>query len=287
MAGLAVIGVSPLIVAHVNHLLRGAESDADAKFVEGLAAQFSLPYCTELAPVSALANIEQAARHVRYEKLRMIAQVHNIMTIATAHTLHDQAETVMMRILRGTGLAGLGGIPPIRLWHGIRIIRPLLNVRRDVMMDFLNTAQLSYRADSSNTDLRFTRNRVRHKLMPALAEVAHPNLIERLGRLSREARRLHRRIVGQARQDIQDCELARAGAWTVFDAGKLSKLLSSRVRELWRHIWRREHWPTGEMTRRHWQRLAELAHGEGIAIDCPGGIRVRRVGHIVRAGPEA
>ena len=284
---LSALNVNPLVVAHINHHLRGPESDADAAFVETLATQTCLSFRVDHAPIPDGASIEAIARYLRYEKLRAIAKSQNISTIATAHTLDDQAETVVMRLLRGTGLTGLGGIPPIRRWRGIRIIRPLLRVRRAVVLDFLNTTGVGFRTDSSNADTRFTRNRIRREVLPMMTQNAPPHLIERLGRLSREARRLHRTIIHHARNDVHDCELAKAGTWTIFDAAKLSTLSPDRIRELWRVVWQREGWPPGEMTRRHWQRLADVANGHAIAVDCPGGIRVRRLGRVVRAGPGA
>ncbi len=287
LAALHAIGTTPLIAAHINHHLRGSESDADATFVENLATQYCLPFRADNAPIPHGASIEATARQLRYEKLLVIAKAANVSTIATAHTLDDQAETVVMRLLRGTGLTGLGGIPPVRRWRGIRIIRPLLAVRRNVVMDFLNVAGLTYRTDASNVDLRFTRNRIRHQVMPALQQCAHPQLVERLGRLSGEARQLNRAAKQQARDDVLSCELARAGELTIFDSGKLSALPVNRVRELWRAVWQRERWPIGAMTRRHWQRLAEVCQGKESAVDCPGGIRVRKLDRVVRAGPNA
>lgn len=287
LATLSAIRGSRLVVAHINHKLRGAESDADSAFVQGLAEQLNLSFRVEIALIPERASIESTARQLRYEKLRAIAESQGISAIATAHTLDDQAETIVMRLLRGTGLTGLGGIPPVRRWRGIRVIRPLLSVRRELVIDFLQVSGLAFRQDSSNADLGFTRNRIRHQVLPALFQAGHPNLVERLGRLSREARRLQRNVVCQAREDIRICELVKAGPWTIFDAGKLSVLSSDRIRQLWRVVWQREEWPTAEMSRRHWQRLAEVSRGSAVAVDCPGGIRVRRQDRIVRAGPGA
>ncbi len=287
LAALHVIGTTPIVIAHINHHLRGSESDEDAIFVECLATRFCLPFRVDNAPIPDGASIEATARQHRYEKLLAIAKAENISTIATAHTLDDQAETVVMRLLRGTGLTGLGGIPPVRRWRGIRIIRPLLAVRRNVVMDFLNVAGLTHRTDSSNVDLRFTRNRIRHQVMPVLQQFAHPQLVERLGRISREARQLNCAAKRQAHDDVRSCELPRAGELSIFDAAKLSALPVNRVRELWRAVWQREHWLIGEMTRRHWQRLVDVGRGHVTAVDCPGNIRVRKLDRVVRAGPNA
>ena len=104
---------------------------------------------------------------------------------------------------------------------------------------------------------------------------------------SGEARKLHRANVKQACEDIAACELQRVGLMTVFSAEKLSSLCDKRLRELWRAVWQRENWRDGAMTRQHWQRLADVSLGKITAVDCPDGIRVRRLERVVRAGPGA
>lgn len=287
LAALHQLGVTPLIVAHINHKLRGPESDADADFVEALAHRLGLPFRANNAPIPTGASIEATARQLRYTSLRTIANDCNISTIATAHTRDDQAETIIMRLIRGTGLAGLSGIPRVRSWNGVRIVRPLLGVLRNTVMSFLDTSGLEHRTDSSNANPAFTRNRIRREIMPALRQVAHSGLAMRLSRLAGEARKLHRANVKQACEDIAACELQRVGLMTVFSAKKLSSLCDKRLRELWRAVWQRENWPDGAMTRQHWQRLADVSLGKITAVDCPDGIRVRRLERVVRAGPGA
>ncbi len=148
-------------VLHVNHRLRGRESDEDTAFVEQLARDLGLPFYLESAPVDP-GNLEQEARRARYV---FFASVSGIDATATGHTLDDQAETVLYRFLRGSGTAGLSGIRP---WTSGRIIRPLLDLRREEIRAWLHSRGLPWREDSSNLDLSFARNRLRLDVIPAL-----------------------------------------------------------------------------------------------------------------------
>ncbi|HEY7125533.1 MAG TPA: tRNA lysidine(34) synthetase TilS [Ktedonobacterales bacterium] len=176
-------GPFPLVmlhVAHLNHLLRGEESQADAAFVADLAAQWSLPCTIEQVDVAAQAktarqSIEEAARAARYAFLRQVAAEIGAERIAVAHHADDQAETLVMHWLRGSGMAGLAGMHPLEK----EVIRPLLAVRRDEILAYCARHHLAFREDSSNQDPRFLRNRIRHVLLPTL-EQYNPNLRETL-----------------------------------------------------------------------------------------------------------
>ena len=149
-----------LSAAHVNHHLRGAESDADERFVREFCARYDIPLAVGQVWVQpGKKGLEAAAREARYGFLRTLPG-----KIATAHTADDNAETVLMHLLRGTGLKGLGGIAPV---NG-RIIRPMLNITRQEVEDFLAEYYLPHREDSSNASNDFLRNRLRHNVMPLL-----------------------------------------------------------------------------------------------------------------------
>lgn len=149
-----------LAAAHFNHHLRGEESDADEAFVRDFCARYDIPLYLGGAQIQAGAKgLEAAAREERYAFLRSLPG-----KIATAHTADDNAETVLMHLLRGTGLKGLGGITPI---HG-RIIRPMLDITRQEVEEFLQEYWLPHREDSSNATDQFLRNRIRHEVMPIL-----------------------------------------------------------------------------------------------------------------------
>jgi tRNA(Ile)-lysidine synthase len=186
-----------LSVVHVNHNLRGDESDADERFVVDLAAQFDLPIFRHQVEVAAHAGTEQisietAARELRYQFFAELLEREpcSLDLVATGHTLDDQAETVLMRILRGTGMRGLGGIHPhleLEDQPG-EIVRPLLSVRRAEIEKYLRDLHQPWREDSSNREHKFTRNRVRHVLIPLLEREFNPRIAENLSELAAIAR---------------------------------------------------------------------------------------------------
>jgi tRNA(Ile)-lysidine synthase len=161
-----------LSVVHVNHKLRGSESDEDEGSIAQLARAHGLELHVCAAPlIKAESGVEAAARGLRYNFFRQLAAGHHVIKIATAHTLDDQAETVLMRMLRGTGIRGLAGIHPrLPLKDGGEVVRPLLTFRHAEVEAFLRERGQSWRTDSSNRELTFLRNRVRHRLMLLLEE---------------------------------------------------------------------------------------------------------------------
>jgi len=186
-----------LSVAHVNHKLRGEESDEDERFVAKLAQQHGLDLHVLEAPVDQTpainAGVEAAARELRYGFFRELAREGRVTQIATAHTLDDQAETVLLRMFRGTGIRGLAGIHPRISFeeHGQsfgEVVRPLLSFRRAALQEFLREQGQSWREDSSNRDLTFLRNRVRHRLLPMIAEEFGEAAIEHMAELAEIAR---------------------------------------------------------------------------------------------------
>ena len=152
--------------AHFNHNLRGEESDQDAAFVESFCRSNGiLCHMGSSQVVAGAKGLEAAAREARYGFLESLSG-----KIATAHTADDNAETMLMHLLRGTGLTGLGGIAPIRG----NLIRPMLTVTREEVEQFLEKEQIPYRTDSSNLEDTFLRNRLRHRVMPLLRQ-ENPN----------------------------------------------------------------------------------------------------------------
>ncbi len=184
-----------LCLFHFNHQLRGADSDADEQFVKELATSHKLQFHSAGEPVKAYAaaqalSIEAAARHLRYGYFSGLVRAGMVNRIATAHTLDDQAETVLLRVVRGSGTAGLAGIYPRVLVSESAgsIVRPLLGVRRKQIESYLNQLQQPWREDLSNRDLRHTRNRVRHGIMPRLERHLNPSIRESLADVAEIAR---------------------------------------------------------------------------------------------------
>lgn len=163
---------------HVNHGWRDAESDEDERFVRGIAAQFDIPclvrrFGPERASADSPRNLEQRGRQWRYDFFRETIADGACCVVATGHTRSDQAETVLFRLLRGAAGSGLSGIWPVR--EG-RFVRPLLDVTRTEIVDYLQRGGIAWREDSSNRDRAFARNRLRHDVLPALREEWNPNI---------------------------------------------------------------------------------------------------------------
>jgi len=176
-------------VVHFNHKLRGKASDADEAFVAKLAAKHGLEFHSAAADVAQKAkkeraNLEDAARRARYDYFRSLVESGVCGRIAVAHTADDQAETVLAHLLRGTGLAGLGGI------HSVAgpVIRPLLSVRRSELRGFLGARKQTWREDATNRDTKRMRARIRRKLLPLLEKHFQPAIVEHLASLAQLAR---------------------------------------------------------------------------------------------------
>ena len=187
-----------LSAVHFNHKLRGADADRDETFVAELAQNFDLEFYGESGDVARHAaakntGIEAAARAMRYEFFRRLLSEGKLDRVATAHTLDDQAETVLLRIGRGAGTRGLAGIYPQLSVPGSQfseagIIRPLLGIRRKELEKYLGEIGQSWREDKSNRDLRFARNRVRHGVLPRLERALNPSVRESLAEAAEIAR---------------------------------------------------------------------------------------------------
>ena len=184
-----------LHVAHLDHQLRGAESEADARYVAELAHQLDIPATIESRDVSAhqvrqRISLEEAAREVRYTFLAQVAESIGADLAAVGHTVDDHVETILMHLVRGTGARGLRGLQPLGLWqssgHHLTIIRPLLQVSREETADYCNRYQLIPRMDASNLSLSPLRNRIRQQLLPLLQSY-NPQVAEAILRTARIA----------------------------------------------------------------------------------------------------
>lgn len=272
-----------LIAAHLDHGLRGEAGRADADWVTRLANDRGISLFTDLADVSLDAqekkdNLEQAARRVRYEFLGRVAAQSDAGYLVTGHTMDDQAETVLLRLLRGSGLEGLGGMRPQRSLtpeSSLQLIRPFVRkFRRDEILDYCRRAGVEPRIDAMNSDPAFTRVAVRQTLIPVLSRF-NPRIVETLVRtadlLSSDAAALKLATAAALAQAITDDPTQLS----VRALNELSAGLRSRVIRAWL-----------ELNRRHLRRL-ELIHIRAIEsllsgnhggriVELPGGDRIER-----------
>ncbi len=281
-----------LVIAHLNHRLRCSESDADECFVRAQfkaisGARAERQLASGAKDVARLAqtgrdNLENAARRVRYAWLDDVARQTSCRWVATGHTADDQAETVLHRIQRGCGLRGLRGIAPERpLSSNTRLLRPMLAIRRQEVLAYLESRAQPYRVDSSNRDLRRTRNRIRRLLLPRLAE-HDQTIVATLCQLAHEAAAAFDAEVADAERDLRGVELPQAGKIVVLNRTLLAAWSPKRVRQVLRALWAREDWPGAGMTLAHWERLGALVQGKTSALELPGHIQARRTERVVQ-----
>jgi tRNA(Ile)-lysidine synthase len=242
-----------LHAAHLHHGLRGAEADADLEFARALAAELGLPFHEARVDVTAEAaaasgkdgeTLEEAARRLRYGWFRQLLASGEVEAVATAHTRDDQAETVLAKFLRGAWTEGLAGIHPTVEFPEGRILRPLLEATRAEVEAFLNGLGQGWREDSSNRHLTFTRNRIRHELLPLL-EGWNPRLREHLAQMATLARdeegwwqaemaRLAPQLLLPGRP-VRGGGRAAAGAGLALDVTRLAALAPSVQRRVLRY----------------------------------------------------
>jgi tRNA(Ile)-lysidine synthase len=267
--------------AHLNHQLRGAESDGDEAFCAGLAARMAVPFRAERTDISTLAraqkrSVEDAARSARYDFFERMAVELSADVVAVAHSREDQAETFLLRLLRGSGTRGLASIQP----RAGRVVRPLLDVPRADLRAYLAASGQVFREDSSNADVTIPRNRVRHQLIPSLQLHFSTRITDVLAREAALARQdeefLHSEAIKLAARIVLTNEPVRIDVAGLRSA---PRALSSRVVQaaLQRLAGSRT------ITFDHVERVLALAGGagEGGAVSLPGQYAVRAGGSIV------
>lgn len=273
-------------VAHLNHGLRGAASDADHQFVAASTRRLGLPFYGRRTDVDAYRkkerlSLEEAGRQQRYDFFFGVADQYGFDKVAVGHHREDNAELILMNLIRGSGLSGLAGIPPVRQ---NRIVRPLIRSSRQDIQRFIEVEKIDYVVDASNQEQRFLRNRIRHHLIPLIERAYNPKLIDALDRLT----------------DIVQAEEAWMDGWTQAAAStcvqavnsnqfQLKVSLSSTMpraaqRRLVRFIVQKTKGDLRRVGFGHIEAVIALMNagsGEG-QIDLPGGVRVARSGDIIR-----
>ncbi len=262
-----------IYIAHLDHLLR-QESGKDAQFVKKLGQKLGIPVILGSIDVRGLVrktSLEESARNVRLEFLAGVANKLKAGKIALAHNFDDQAETVLMRILRGAGLSGLSGIPLKRKMGKVEIIRPLLNARRKDIESFLKKRKISFCIDKSNSDEVYFRNKIRHKLLPLLEKDYNSNIREVLFSLAQNAGSDYEYLKASAARFLKNNN-------SNLDLVKLKALHPSIMRLKLREAIASLQGDTRRITFKHIQELEDLIFNrpQGSVVDLPKGIKVKK-----------
>ncbi len=267
-------------IAHLNHDLRGEEAQRDENFVRKLSCELGLPFFSETRDIRRLAkkehlSIEEAGRNARYVFFTKIADTQGFTKIATGHNQDDNAEQVLMNLLRGSGLKGLTGIPPVR---ENRFIRPLIQLPRARILNFLKAKEQVFVLDSSNTDESYLRNKIRHNLIPLLEQKFNPEIKSSLDRLSHILRQEEEFLTNQAAQALKVCTIEQNKTHLTLLIPNLIKHHPALVNRVLRLAIARVKQDLRRITLSHIQDiLAIMDKSEsGKSIDLPGQIRIYR-----------
>ena len=201
-----------LLAAHFNHKLRGEDSDTDEQFVADLCKRLNVPLSLAGEDMAAVSrrekgSLEELCRRSRHGFLEGLAREKGFGKIALGHNLDDQAETVLMNVIRGTGIDGLKGIDPVRDCF----IRPLIGIERKEIIDFLSSRGIPWRTDHSNSENSFRRNSIRNSLIPFIRENYNPSIVDTLGRLANIARSENEFLDSLAEEAVSSWELLPGG----------------------------------------------------------------------------
>lgn len=285
-----------LFVAHARHDLR-EEAATDATFVAELAAGLGVPCVIRDLRVREPdgvrgEGIEGRARRLRYDFFAAVAREQGARSVVVAHTADDQAETILHRSLRGTGLAGLAGMASAReLDDGVALVRPLLAVRRGVVRAYLESRGQSWVEDATNADVRYARNFLRHDILARCELGPYPAASAALVRLGSQAAAVAGAVRSAAEHLLDAHSQRHADGTTVLQTRKLVGLDRHLLAEIFVALWHREGWPQRDMTARHYSQLAAMAASSADpavaappVIDLPGDVSARVLSGTVLIG---
>jgi tRNA(Ile)-lysidine synthase len=288
-------GAGRLVIAHFNHRLRGAESDGDQDFVERLGHDLGLEVVVGSAaeasvPTEHVGHARQSpegtARQARYDFLKQAASEGGARYVVTAHTADDQVETVLHHILRGTGLTGLAGISAVRrLTEATTLVRPMLTVTRSEVLAYLQSLQQAFREDTTNRAEHFTRNRIRHSLLPLLESEYNPRVRDAIARLAQTASQADEFLTQEA-ESLLATVASPVSSGVALNLPSLVSVHPSVIRQCFLTIWRQQGWPQQAMSQEKWTDLVALVQASSADSPSPqmypGGIRVEKVGTQLR-----
>ena len=271
LAAAAASEIKGAVVAHVDHGVRD-NSSQDVTFVESQSKRYGLAF--ETRKISPASTSEESLRRSRYDALRQIAVCRGLKWVALGHSADDQAETVLFRILRGTGVPGLSGMPVSRpIGGGVSLIRPLLSVTRSDITQYLSERDVGYLDDPTNETSDYSRNWLRNDLLPLIRSRLNCSVSDALARLASSATEYASFAESAAKAVLQDASR---------DDGRLDcEALRSAPdlirREALRLFWADRGWPMQEMSYDRWCDAAAVISPDGpVGVDLPGGVSVRR-----------
>lgn len=281
-----------LVAAHIDHQIRDDSAD-DANWVRELSDRLGLSCRVETANIlgrvaETQESVEEAARKARYETLVRIAQEEGCLAIAVAHTADDQAETVLHHLVRGTSVTGLRGMQWARPatvqtpGDSIQLIRPMLEIRRSELEEWLRLIEQDYRTDPTNSDAALTRNRIRHELLPSLERDFNPQIRKALGTLAGHASEVSDLLRGLSEELVEQSLIQLSDDSIRVDCKPLTNQPPLLIRATLLAVWQKARWPLKRMGHREWHKLSELVTQEsGGAVSLPERIEARRRGQLL------
>lgn len=268
-------------IAHFHHGIR-EEADEDLEFVRRLADEGKFPFYWAKEDIPKIASekglsLEEAAREERYKFLVNVAKSNNYNKIAVGHNKDDQIETFLHRLIRGAGLKGLTGIPPLGEREGIVIIRPLIECSREEIESYIKVLGVKPRIDRSNFDLGFTRNKIRHQLIPYLMKEFNPNVKEVLFNTVENISLAYSFVEEQTWEGFKRC-MKKGPSCVMIKRKRFRRIHPYLKRELIRRAIEEVKGDLRRFEYAHWKEIEELIYNrpEGSIVDLPKGISIKK-----------
>jgi tRNA(Ile)-lysidine synthase len=269
-----------ICIGHLDHRFRGEESKEDREFCKEIAKGLNLEIVCEEIDVPKIADEkgispEEAARIERYNFFRRVARQKSIHKVAVGHTKDDQAETVLMRAIRGSGMLGLGGMSPVKYIEGITVIRPLIEISRSEIEDFIRLNNLRFRQDSSNDEIIFTRNKIRRELIPYLEKNFNSNIKEVLVNMAENLRAENEFLEKFAKRKFKAVSRHKNGE-ILIDLKRLKREPQAVQKRILRVALRELKGNLRRLTYQHWREIEALVDRRptNSKVDLPAGINV-------------
>jgi len=264
-----------LTAAHFNHRLRGEDSDQDEAFTVSLCEKLRVPVVTgawQREPNGREKPSEEEARNARYAFFEKVCREAGANKLALAHTADDDAETILFRFLRGSGLSGLRGIPYERALGSFRIIRPLKEFSKQAIQDYLRKNKIPWREDSSNKDLTFRRNKIRHLLLPLLEKEFNPKIRETLVRFGKNLSEDYEYLKEEAEKPFREALLTEKSGGIVFKRKSFMKFPTAIQKMLFREVFRRLRVSMDEVGYADWEMASRFLERKSFQITLSGSV---------------